>query len=245
MLRFKNLASGSSGNATVVEASDAHDACARPTRLLVDCGLGIRALQARLGEAGLALADIDAVFLTHEHSDHLGCIDKLVAQRPGLPVWASQGTRAGAGHSALGDDLGGVWREARDAEAIVIGALRLMPFAVPHDAQEPLQLTCSDGLRTLGIATDLGRPTPHVMHHLSGCDALIIECNHDPQLLAASRYPVFLQRRIAGDRGHLANAVAARMVEDLLHDRLHLLVAAHLSRENNRPELARAQLERA
>ncbi|KAF1019720.1 MAG: putative metallo-hydrolase YycJ [Paracidovorax wautersii] len=244
MLRFRNLASGSTGNATVVEALDEASGRLRPTRLLVDCGLGIRQLQTRLATAELLLQDIDAIFITHEHSDHIGCAEKL-AQRLGVPVWMSRGTRAALERM----DFGQTWCEARDGGAITVGDLALTPFTVPHDAREPLQLTCTDGRRKLGILTDLGVATPHVMQHLQQCQALIIECNHDPDLLAASRYPYFLQRRIAGNHGHLANAHAAEIVTALMqpdaHDPLGLLVAAHLSQENNRPELARQHLEQA
>jgi len=238
MLRFRNLASGSTGNATVVEAQQPHSL--RPTRLLVDCGLGIRQLQSRLAAAGLAIDDIDGIFITHEHSDHIGCVEKLV-HRYDKPVWMSAGTR-----SALPRlDFGQAWCEARDNQPVALGDIRFTPFTVPHDAREPLQLSCTDGVHKLGIATDLGMPTPHVMQHLQQCHALIIESNHDPALLAASSYPYFLQRRISGSHGHLANAVAAEMVAALMHDALALVVGALLSQQNNRPDIARQHLEQA
>lgn len=240
MLRFRNLASGSTGNATVVEAQADGGGRLRPSRLLVDCGIGIRSLQQRLAQAELQLEDLDAVFITHEHSDHTGCADKL-AQRLGIPVWSSAGTRAGMVRFELGDH----WREARDSLPFAVGDLQVMPFTVPHDAREPLQLSCSDGSRKLGILTDIGKATPHVLAHLQQCHALILECNHDPQLLAQSSYPYFLQQRIAGNHGHLANAAAAALLTELMHDALHTLVAAHLSEQNNRPEIALAALQQA
>lgn len=236
MMRFRSLGSGSTGNATVVEAT-----CGTTTtRLLVDCGFGIRQLERRLAMAGLALADLDGVFITHEHADHTGCVQQL-ALRERLPVWMSEGT-----HAALGAvDFGGWLRLARDEQAITLGALRLQPFTVPHDAREPLQLTCSDGDATLGILTDLGHVTGHVAHHLQNCTALLLECNHDPDMVALSAYPAFLKQRITGRLGHLANAQAAELLQRVRHGALRQVVAAHLSAQNNRPELARGALAAA
>ncbi|MCJ0762678.1 MBL fold metallo-hydrolase [Variovorax terrae] len=236
MLRFRSLGSGSSGNATVVEASSG----LQTTRLLIDCGLGLKHLDARLARAGLSAGDIDAVFITHEHGDHIGCA-RAFALRGRLPVWMSHGT-----HAALGlPDFDGLLHVARDATPIDLGALQLHPFTVPHDAREPLQLCCSDGAARLGVLTDLGHATAHVLEQLAGCDALLLECNHDPDLLAASGYPAFLKRRVGGAYGHLANAAAAAVAQAVHHAGLRQVVAAHLSEQNNHPELARAALAAA
>ena len=235
MLRFRSLGSGSGGNATVVEAGGL-----LPFRLLVDCGLGIRQLTARLAQAGLRPEDIDAVFITHEHGDHIGCAQTL-SLRHRIPVWMSQGT-----HSAIGlPDLDGLLHIARDAKAIDLGGMQLMPFTVPHDAREPLQLSCTDGSAKLGILTDLGHATPHVMAHLQTCHALLLEFNHDTELLNQSVYPPFLKRRVAGDYGHLSNAAAAAIASAVAHDGLKHVVAAHLSAKNNRPDLVQDVLANA
>jgi phosphoribosyl 1,2-cyclic phosphodiesterase len=234
VLRFKSLGSGSTGNATLVEATGL-----RPRRLLVDCGLGIRQLSVRLAEAGLAEGDIDAIFITHEHSDHIGCARQF-ARRHRVPVWMSRGTQEGIGLP----DFDGLLNTARDGEAIDLGELQLMPFTVPHDAREPLQLTCTDGASKLGVLTDLGHATAHLLAHLAHCDALLLECNHDSELLAQSVYPPFLKRRVGGMYGHLSNAAAGEIARSVAHGGLRQLVAAHLSQQNNRPELARqAMLE--
>lgn len=234
MLRFKSLGSGSTGNATLVEATGL-----RPTRLLVDCGLGIRQLSVRLAQAGLADGDIDAIFITHEHSDHIGCARQF-ARRHRVPVWMSRGTQEGIGLP----DFDGLLHTARDGETIDLGELQLMPFTVPHDAREPLQLTCTDGASKLGLLTDLGHATAHLLAHLAHCDALLLECNHDSELLAQSTYPPFLKRRVGGMYGHLSNAAAGEIARSVAHGGLRQLVAAHLSQQNNRPELARqAMLE--
>lgn len=233
MLRFKNLGSGSSGNATVVEAT----ADGRPTRLLVDCGLGPRALATRLGSAGLNIDELDAIFITHEHSDHIGSACKI-ALRHRIPLWMSHGTYAAIGMP----ELDGLLRIARDGEAIALDALQLRPFTVPHDAREPLQLRLSDGAHCLGILTDLGHATTHVLDQLAGCRAMLLECNHDPDLLADSPYPLFLKRRVGGSHGHLANHRAAGIASALAPHGLQRVVGAHLSRQNNRPDLALAAL---
>lgn len=233
MLRFRSLGSGSSGNATLVEARSA--GCV--TRLLVDCGLGIRQLEQRLAGAGLALHDIDAIFVTHEHSDHLGCA-RALALRQRIPVWMSRGTHAGARDPDFADLL----RIASDGIPIAMGELSITPFTVPHDAREPLQLRCSDGNASLGILTDLGHATDHVLTHLAVCQALLLECNHDPQMLEASSYPAFLKKRVSGLHGHLSNARSAQIAAALKHPGLSTVVAAHLSRENNRPALAQSAL---
>jgi phosphoribosyl 1,2-cyclic phosphodiesterase len=236
LLNFKSLGSGSSGNATIIQARSE----SALTHLLVDCGLGIRQLDARLGQAGMLAEQIDAIFITHEHTDHIGCVRRL-ALRERIPVWMSHGTYAALGQP----DFEGLLRIACDAVAIEVGALQVLPFTVPHDAREPLQLTCTDGAARLGVLTDLGHATPHVLEQLAGCGTLMLECNHDSQMLAASAYPAFLKRRVGGDYGHLANGAAACIAQACLAGGLKQVVAAHLSERNNRPELVRQALAAA
>ena len=229
MLRFKSLGSGSTGNATLIEVTGS-----KPTRLLVDCGLGLKQLSSRLAEAGLADDAIDAIFITHEHSDHIGCARQF-ALRHRVPVWMSRGTCQGIGSP----EFDGLLQTARDGQTIDIGDLQIMPFTVPHDAREPLQLTCTDGATKLGVLTDLGHATSHLLAQLVDCDALLLECNHDAELLAQSAYPPFLKQRVGGLYGHLSNGAAAGIARSVGHGRLRHLVAAHLSQQNNRPALAR------
>jgi phosphoribosyl 1,2-cyclic phosphodiesterase len=234
VIRFKSLGSGSTGNATVVQA---RSGAGSATHLLVDCGLGIRALDKRLAQAGMLAEQIDAIFITHEHADHIGCARSLAA-RERIPVYMSEGTWLGLGQP----DFDGLLRIACDSVDIQVGGLQVRPFTVPHDAREPLQLTCTDGDVRLGVLTDLGHATPHVIGHLSGCATLLLECNHDTEMLQAGPYPYFLKRRVGGDWGHLANEAAAAIAQAVLPHGLRRVVAAHLSEQNNRPDLARAAL---
>lgn len=233
MLRFRSLGSGSTGNATLVEATSGGST----TRLMIDCGFGVRQLDVRLASAGLKVTDLDAIFITHEHGDHIGCAHS-VSVRHRIPIWMSEGTWLATGAR----DFDGRLNFARDGVTIDLGGLNIEPFTVPHDAREPLQLTCGDGARRLGILTDLGHATPYVLGRLAGLDALLLESNHDSDLLAGSGYPAFLKQRVGGQYGHLSNAAAAAIARAIHHDGLRHVVAAHLSEQNNRPELVQLSL---
>ncbi len=235
-LRVRNLASGSSGNATLIECRGGH----HTTRVLVDCGLSLSELRRRLQQCALDLDDLDGLFITHEHSDHAAHASRLIERQP-LKVWMSDGTRrACQAHEWM-------WREdqlliVKDGDSLTLGELNLLPFTVPHDAREPLQLRCTDGDRVLGIVTDLGHPSRHVQQSLEGCHALLLETNHDPDMLQRSTYPAFLKQRISGELGHLSNAQAAELLSAVHHDGLHTVIASHLSERNNQPAHAQAAL---
>jgi len=233
-MRFCSLGSGSGGNATVVEASGG----ITTSRVLIDCGFSVRELSVRLARAGLECDDLDAVFITHEHGDHIGC-GVALARRFGLQVWMSHGTWNAIGQPELPHER---LHFARDGHAIAVGDVQLMPYTVAHDAREPLQLRCSDGARHLGVLTDVGSITAHMLANLQRCGALLLECNHDSAMLAASSYPASVKARIGGRLGHLSNDTAAEILAACMHDGLTHLVAAHLSDRNNTPELARAAL---
>ncbi|MET0541044.1 MAG: MBL fold metallo-hydrolase, partial [Variovorax sp.] len=164
-----------------------------------------------------------------------------LARRHRIPVWMSEGTWLATG----GRDFEGMLHLARDGTDISIGDLSLHPFTVPHDAREPLQLVCTDGARRLGVLTDLGHATPYVLAQLAGLDALLLECNHDSDMLAQSSYPAFLKHRVGGNYGHLSNTAAADIARVVLHSGLRHVVAAHLSEQNNRPAIVRQVLAQA
>lgn len=231
-MRFCSLGSGSDGNGLLVE-------CAPDRYLLLDCGFSYKELERRLAQKQLNLSQLAAVVVTHEHGDHVGCALTLAARQQ-IALLCSHGTFSaisGAQHAG-----GRQWREVADGSHHSIAGLTICAFSVPHDAREPLQFTFTDGKRRLGVLTDIGHATDYVNLQLAACDSLVLECNHDAQLLASGPYPPMLKRRVGGDWGHLANHAAAGILQSIAHPQLKHVACAHLSKQNNRPELAQAAL---
>ncbi|HEX4871025.1 MAG TPA: MBL fold metallo-hydrolase [Nevskiaceae bacterium] len=225
-MRLAMLGSGSSGNATWVEAGG--------TAVLVDCGFNLGETERRLERLGCDPGRLAAILVTHEHGDHLGGVGRL-ARRHDLPVWLTRGSAGGW------RDGEGVQRHWIDPlRPWTLGALTLQPFPVPHDAREPCQFVIEGAGCRLGIVSDVGHVTPHMRRVLHDCDALLLECNHDPDLLAEGPYPPRLKDRVGGAYGHLSNAQAADLLASIRTPRLRALVLTHLSQQNNRPALARA-----
>jgi phosphoribosyl 1,2-cyclic phosphodiesterase len=233
-MRFASLGSGSQGNALVVEA-------AGRTRVLLDCGFSLKETMFRLARLALRPEDLSAVILTHEHDDHAGGIAAL-ARRFRIPVWLTHGTLKASGSEIKAlPELRLVGGSIRFA----IGDLELEPYTVPHDAREPVQYVFGDGAVKLGVLTDCGSSTQHIEATLTGCHALVLECNHDASMLENGSYPASLKRRIAGRFGHMDNETSASLLSRLDCRRLKHVIAAHLSRHNNTSELARSALARA
>ena len=232
-MRFACLGSGSEGNGLLVEADG--------TCLLIDCGFAVADTIARLQRLGVAPEAVSAIVVTHEHGDHIGGVAAFAA-RYETPVWLTFGTL-----SAVEDRFAALAcvRGFDSHNRFAIGAIEVQPFPVPHDAREPVQFVFSDGCWRLGLLTDLGVSTRHVEISLSGCDALLLECNHDLEMLANGDYPASLKSRIAGKFGHLDNGTAAGLLSRLDNSKLKHVFAAHLSQHNNRPELARSALAAA
>lgn len=225
-MRFALLGSGSRGNATLVEEGD--------TCLLVDCGFSVREVERRMARLGTSPERLSAILVTHEHQDHLAGVGAL-ARKYRLPVWLTAGSEA-AGKKRLGELP---QRELLNCHSdFAIHGLNLHPFPVPHDAREPCQFVFSNGDKRLGLLTDTGRSTQHIERQLDAVDALILESNHDPQMLANGPYPPALQARVGGGLGHLSNGQAAEILQRIDTGSLQHVVAAHLSEKNNRPELA-------
>lgn len=231
-MRFTSLGSGSEGNALLVEAQ----AGVSTTRVLLDCGFSVREIERRVERCGVEAGTLDAVFVTHEHADHIGSAFAL-ARKYKLPVFMSWGTG-----QAVSPPAGADVRWCCAEQPVAVGALEMLPYTVPHDAREPLQFVFSDGNRRLGVLTDAGASTPHLIDMLGGCDGLVLECNHDRAMLAGSQYPPSLKARIGGTYGHLANDAAAGILAAIDRSRLRCIIAAHLSRQNNLPELAKQVL---
>jgi phosphoribosyl 1,2-cyclic phosphodiesterase len=230
-MRFASLGSGSRGNATLIESGS--------TLLMVDCGFSCRETERRLARLGRTAEQLAAILVTHEHGDHIRGVSAL-AREYGLPVWLSAGTRL----MLRDEDLPEI--HCFDGQAgFCLGDLGIQPVTVPHDAREPCQFVFADGNHRFGLLTDTGRITSHIRASLDGCDALMLECNHDPAMLAGGPYSASLKARVGGPLGHLSNAQAAGLLESIDSSRLQHVVAAHLSEKNNAPELARAALASA
>lgn len=207
---------------------------------MLDCGFGLRECERRLGRLGVMPADISGIVVTHEHQDHVGGVFKF-ARRHGIPVWLSYGTYQAVRHACSDVTL----HFCRDGDRLAIGDLELTPYTVPHDAREPIQYCAGDGNAKLGVLTDAGQATAHLVQTLAGCDALMLECNHDRGMLANSSYPASLKIRIGGAYGHLSNETSAEILAAVDRSRLKKVVGAHLSRQNNTPALASIALESA
>jgi len=208
------------------------------TTILIDCGFTLKETERRLARSGVRLNQLTAIVLTHEHGDHASGAMPL-ARRCKIPLWLTMGTaRALAGNPLAG----GKWHHFTGGERFSVGDLELHPFTVPHDANEPCQFVFSNGQHRLGLLTDAGHVTPHMVACLNGCDALVLECNHDRDMLANGDYPPSLKARVGGQQGHLDNDAAASLLASLETGRLQHIVAAHLSEKNNTPWLARSTL---
>lgn len=237
-LRFASLGSGSSGNAMIIEAASGSNSASGVTRVLLDCGFGPRELASRLSRLDLTVGDFDAILVTHEHSDHSAGVFKA-AHRHGIDVYLTHGTLAGmpGKHGGLPELV-----MIDSHRPFVVGRLEIHPFPVPHDAREPVQFVFSDGRHRLGVLTDTGSVTPHIVNMLDGCDALVLECNHDVEMLRHGTYPRLLKQRIGGRFGHLDNRATAALLAAIDCSRLQHLIAAHLSLQNNTSELVRSTL---
>ena len=224
------LGTGSAGNATLVEAGG--------TRILVDAGFSGREIERRLGDIGLTPGAIHAIVITHDHRDHTHGAG-IFSRRHGTPVYITDRTQAACSSLFRGSET---LRPYQAGRAFAVGAIRVEPFLTVHDAADPVAVALVDrdtGAR-VGIATDLGRPNAQIRLALEHSDFLILESNHDEELLRTGRYPASVQQRIASSHGHLSNHAAARFACELLHPRLAGVLLAHLSQECNRPELASA-----
>lgn len=223
-MRFSILGSGSKGNATLIQSGS--------TTVMVDCGFTIKESERRLQRVGVKPAAISAILVTHEHGDHISGVGPF-ARKYDIPVHMTRG-------SWVPHRMGKIsQREFFCCHTpFTIGDLTIMPFPVPHDAREACQFTFQNNGKKLGILTDTGMITPHIESNLDNCDALILEANHDPQMLRDGPYPPSLQARVAGDLGHLCNQQSATLLEKITTDQLQYLIAAHLSEQNNLQEIA-------
>lgn len=232
-MKISVFASGSGGNCTLLSDRDTH--------ILIDAGISLRRLRQSLREADLDIRDIGGVLITHEHSDHVSGL-KALLKSCGVPVYAPH---------TVGARLCGMLPEAEDYLCVLptgterrVGGLRVRAFHTPHDTDESVGYRVEGRGGVFALATDLGHVTDEVLEGLLGADTVLIESNHDPDMLRDGPYPVYLKRRILSDHGHLSNADCARLARQLAEAGTRTVILGHLSRENNRPELALAETGR-
>ncbi|MCX7818575.1 MAG: MBL fold metallo-hydrolase [Kiritimatiellae bacterium] len=231
-LRFCVLGSSSAGNATWVASET--------TAILVDAGFSLRTIEERLAAIGQSAASLRAVVVSHEHSDHIAGIPRL-QRRHGVEVFANEGTREGALQAPEFAEVR--WTLFQTGHAFQVGDLTITPFAVPHDAYDPVGFLISHDGTTIGIATDLGTGTTLVSTRLQACRALVLEANHDERMLRDSRRPWPLKQRILSRQGHLSNRAAAALLLEAAGPTLTDVFLAHLSQECNQPDFALQTIE--
>ena len=223
---FASLGSGSRGNATVIALAD--------KVLLVDCGFSLKQTEKRLARLGLSGGDIDAILISHEHTDHISGVSAL-AHKYSIDVYASYGT--------LKYDLAGVKCHPFDGDvAFEVAGIAVNPVCVPHDAREPTQFVLHDDVETIGVLSDLGCVTAHVVAQYKECTHLLLEANHDRRMLAQGSYPESLKRRVGADYGHLSNEQAQQLLQQIAHPELHVVIG-HVSEQNNSPDILREVLQ--
>ncbi len=230
-MRMCSIASGSSGNCIYIGSQSHH--------ILIDAGISGKRVEAGLKSLGLSGQDLDGILITHEHSDHIRGLGVL-ARKYEIPIYATPGTIAGILEAgSLGQVDESLFVKIRADVPFSIGDLDVSPFRISHDAAEPAAYRIACGERAMAVATDLGIYTDYTLEHLKNLDVLLLEANHDVHMLEVGGYPYYLKRRIAGDRGHLSNESAGKLLCEVLHDNLKSILLGHLSKENNYAELAR------
>lgn len=229
-MRLCSIASGSSGNCIYV-GSDT-------TNLLVDVGISGKKVEEGLNSLDLTSKELDGILVTHEHSDHIRGLGVL-ARKCHVPIYATPGTiHAMETSGSLGKMPEGIFREIHADEELQVGELSIKPFHISHDAAEPVGFTIEKDSKRVGIATDMGFYDEYIIDHLRGMDALLLEANHDVNMLQVGRYPYYLKQRILGREGHLSNESAGQLLCTLLHDDMKAIFLGHLSKENNYEALA-------
>ncbi len=228
MLNFCSLYSGSSGNCLFVETQS--------TKILVDCGTSGKKVCEGLSTIGKDITDIDAILVTHEHSDHIQSLG-LISKKYDIPVYANFETWQAMQTQAQKINISNQKTFENDND-FEVGNLLIHPFSTPHDAANPCGFNIYSGKKKLSIATDLGHMDNIILENLKGSSFILLESNYDPEILRVSKYPYILKQRIAGPNGHLSNSTAGKTIGHLIPNDLQTVMLGHLSKENNFPELA-------
>ena len=229
-MRLCSIASGSSGNCVYV-GSDA-------THLLIDAGISAKKIEEGAAALGIKLSELDGIFVTHEHSDHINGLGVL-ARKYGIPIYGTAGTIAAVRQtSSLGKIDESLFHYVKADEKYIVKDMSLYPIRTSHDAAEPVAYRISHGRQRAAVITDLGCYNDYTVECLRDLDILYLEANHDVRMLQVGPYPYYLKQRILSERGHLSNEAAGRLLSRVLHDGMRAVVLGHLSKENNLPELA-------
>ncbi|MCP4492230.1 MAG: MBL fold metallo-hydrolase [Gammaproteobacteria bacterium] len=229
-MQLASLGSGSKGNATLIR----HES----TTLLIDCGFSLKQFEQRLQKLELLPENIDAILVTHEHSDHSGGVTRL-ASTFSIPVWTTRGTARSVFDSAFS------FNNIRGGHPFLIGRINVLPVTVPHDASEPVQFIFENrsGGKKLGLLTDTGHITNHITNAYDELNGLLLEFNYDEDMLNRGAYPPSIKQRVAGDLGHLSNEQSVSLLRQISTSKLNCLIAGHISENNNSPDLVATQLD--
>lgn len=229
-MKLCSIASGSSGNCIYVGSDD--------TNILIDVGISKKRIEEGLSEIGIPCESLDAILITHEHSDHIQGLG-VFSRKYKVPVYATEGTIRGIeNYKNLGKMPEGLLHVIKVDETFSIGNLEVHPFSISHDALEPSGFRVEQDGKTIAVATDLGIYNEYTVENLKDVNALVLEANHDIHMLEVGPYPYPLKRRVMGDQGHLSNELSGRLLCDILHDKLQCVMLGHLSKDNNYENLA-------
>lgn len=229
-MRLVSIASGSSGNCIYVGSDNTH--------ILVDAGISNKRIEQGLNEIGIKGDELNAIVITHEHSDHTKGLGVLARKR-GIPIYGTKETLEEiAGMKSLGEYQRELLRPIRPDVDFMIGDLEVKPFRIDHDAANPVAYRIQYEKHSVAVATDMGHFDQYIIDHLQGLDAILLESNHDVRMLETGPYPYYLKRRILSDHGHLSNDNAGRLLNHILHENMKKILLGHLSKENNYEELA-------
>ncbi len=227
-VKFCPLVSGSSGNSTYISNGD--------TRILIDAGISCKQLTEHIKQLGVEPGSINALFITHEHIDHIKGAGVL-SRKYNIPVYATPGTWQGIGDT-VGEFAPENIRYVTPGQMTVVGDLCVKPFSIPHDTIEPVAYSVFTENRKMTVATDIGHMTNTIRENIYDSDVLLLEANHDIQMLKNGKYPWALKKRILGERGHMSNALAGETLGEIISGKLKYVFLGHLSSENNEPHLA-------
>lgn len=225
-----SIASGSSGNCIYAGSDDSH--------ILIDAGISGKRIETGLNSLDLKTAEMQGILITHEHIDHIGGLG-VIARRYGIPMYATEGTIDAVLHTkSVGKIEESLFHAIQPDVDFVIGDLTIQPISISHDAADPVAYKIKQPGKSMAVMTDLGKYDQSIIDKLQNLDVLLLEANHDVQMLQVGSYPYSLKRRILGEKGHLSNEASGQLLGELLHDHFNTVFLGHLSKENNYEELA-------